>query len=344
MRQAIRRRREPVRGHLGHPAACARPSPTQFTRRYGMAVDAGRAGHRLLRRHRDDDGDACSATIDPGDEVIVFEPFYENYGPDAILSGATPRFVPLREPDWRFDPDELAAAFSNRTRAIIINTPNNPDRQGLFARGAGASSRGSASSGTCSPITDEIYEHIVYDGHQHVPLATLDGMAERTVTINGLSKTFSVTGWRIGWAIAPPALSGAHPQDARFPHRGRAGAAAGGRGAPRWRWTTATTATWPAHYARRRDRLLGILDAARLRDVSPGRRVLHHDGHRALRLPRRRRVRAASRRRHRRRGGAGQQLLSRPASGCTKVRFCFAKRDETMAEADRRLARLAVAG
>ena len=144
------------------------------------------------------------AIVDPGDEVIVFEPFYENYGPDAILSRRdVPRFVTLREPDWRFDPDELAAAFTNRTRAIIINTPNNPTGK-VFTREELAIIAALCQQWDVLAITDEIYEHIVYDGRRTCRIATLDGMAERTVTINGLSKTFSVTGWRVGWAIAPP--------------------------------------------------------------------------------------------------------------------------------------------
>jgi aminotransferase len=148
------------------------------------------------------------ALVDPGDEVVVFEPFYENYGPDAILSGATPRFVRLHEPDWRIDPDELAAVFSSRTRAIIINTPNNPTGK-VFT-----SAELSLIAGLCQKwgvvaVTDEIYEHIIYEGKTHVPIATLPGMRERTVTINSLSKTYSVTGWRVGYALAPAALTGA---------------------------------------------------------------------------------------------------------------------------------------
>ena len=145
--------------------------------------------------------------VDPGDEVIVFEPFYENYGPDAILSGATPRFVPLREPDWSFDPDELAAAFSNQHARDHHQHAEQSDRQGVHARRARRSIARLCQQWDVVAITDEIYEHILYDGAVHVPIATLDGMAERTVTINSLSKTFSVTGWRVGWAIAPPALA-----------------------------------------------------------------------------------------------------------------------------------------
>lgn len=145
---------------------------------------------------------ALLALTDPGDEVIVFEPFYENYGPDAILSGARPRFVRLRAPDWHFDEDELASAFNDRTRAIIINTPHNPTGK-VFTRAELEQIAYLCQKWNVTAITDEIYEHLVYEG-QHVRIADLPGMGERTVTITGLSKTYSATGWRIGWLIAPP--------------------------------------------------------------------------------------------------------------------------------------------
>ena len=148
------------------------------------------------------------AIVDPGDEVIVFEPFYENYGPDAILSGATPRFVRLREPDWHYDPVELEAAFHNRTRAIVVNTPNNPTGK-VFSRAELEHIARLCQKWDVLCITDEIYEHILYDGLEHVGMATLDGMRERTITLSGLSKTWSLTGWRIGWCLAPPAICGA---------------------------------------------------------------------------------------------------------------------------------------
>jgi aminotransferase len=148
------------------------------------------------------------ALVDPGDEVIVFEPFYENYGPDAILSGAVPRFVRLREPDWSFDPAELAAAFNARTRAVVVNTPNNPTGK-VFSRVEMEQIAALCRKWDVVCVTDEIYEHILYDGAEHVTMAGLDGMRERTVTISGLSKTWSVTGWRIGWCLAPPELTNA---------------------------------------------------------------------------------------------------------------------------------------
>ncbi len=154
---------------------------------------------------------ALLATVNAGDEVIVFEPFYENYGADAILSDAVPRYVPLHPPetedgDWWFDPAELRAAFNQNTRAIILNTPNNPTGK-VFTRVELESIRDLCVEFDALAITDEIYEHILYDGAEHVSPATIDGMAERTITINGMSKTYSVTGWRVGWTIAPADLT-----------------------------------------------------------------------------------------------------------------------------------------
>jgi aminotransferase len=143
--------------------------------------------------------------LDPGDEVVVFEPFYENYRPDAILTGVTTREVTLRPPDWAFDPEDLAAAFTDRTRAVIVNTPHNPTGK-VFTEAELRTIADTCIAHDAIAITDEIYEHITYDGRRHVPMATIPGMRERTVTISALSKTFSVTGWRVGWAIAPEAL------------------------------------------------------------------------------------------------------------------------------------------
>ncbi|HEY4025550.1 MAG TPA: aminotransferase class I/II-fold pyridoxal phosphate-dependent enzyme [Candidatus Dormibacteraeota bacterium] len=148
---------------------------------------------------------AMLAAVDPGDEVIVFEPFYENYGPDCILSGAQPRYVALRPPDWAFDPDELRAAFTGRTRAIVVNTPHNPTGK-VYTREELRLIAELCQEHDAIAITDEIYEHMVYEG-EHVSMAALPGMAERTITISGASKTYSITGWRIGWLIGPPALT-----------------------------------------------------------------------------------------------------------------------------------------
>jgi aminotransferase len=146
------------------------------------------------------------ALVNPGDEIIVFEPFYENYGPDSILSGAIPRYVTLHAPDWAFDPDELTAAFNDRTKAIVINTPNNPTGK-VFSREELGFIAALCLKWDCYCVTDEVYEHILYDGHEHVSMASMEGMADRTVTINSLSKSYSVTGWRVGWAIAHERLT-----------------------------------------------------------------------------------------------------------------------------------------
>ncbi len=149
---------------------------------------------------------AMMAIVDPGDEVIVFEPFYENYGPDAILADATPRYVPLRAPDWSFDPDELRAAFNERTRCIVICNPHNPTGK-VFSREELETIAALCVEHDVICLSDEIYEHILYDGATHTTVAAIEGMRDRTVVINSMSKTYSVTGWRIGWTIAPPDLT-----------------------------------------------------------------------------------------------------------------------------------------
>ncbi len=149
---------------------------------------------------------ALIAVIDPGDEIIIFEPFYENYGPDGILSGAKPRYVTLYSPDWNYDLEELKRAFNNNTKAIIINTPNNPTGK-VFTENELKEIAELCIKWDTFAITDEIYEHILYDGSKHVSIASLQGMEERTITINSISKTYSVTGWRIGWAIAAPQIT-----------------------------------------------------------------------------------------------------------------------------------------
>jgi aspartate/methionine/tyrosine aminotransferase len=153
------------------------------------------------------------AVCNAGDEVVIFEPFYENYGPDSVLSGAKPKFVKLRPPqedggEWTFDEQELRRAFSKETKAIIVNTPNNPTGK-VFTRSELELIRDLCVEFDVLAITDEIYEHILYDGTKHISMAALDGMRGRTVTINGMSKTYSVTGWRVGWAVAPEKITNA---------------------------------------------------------------------------------------------------------------------------------------
>ncbi len=175
-----------------------------YARDYGMAIDPEK---EICVTCGSTEAMIASmlGVLDPGDEVVIFEPFYENYGPDAILTGAAPRLVSLRPPDWTFDDDELRAAFGPRTRAIVINSPNNPTGK-VFSRDELATIADLCLEHDVIAITDEIYEHITYDGAMHVPIATLPGMGDRTITISALSKTYSVTGWRVGWAIAAPAL------------------------------------------------------------------------------------------------------------------------------------------
>jgi aminotransferase len=278
------------------------------------------------------------AILNPGDEVVVFEPFYENYGPDAILSGAVPRFVKLRPPDWSFDPDELARAFSARTRAIIVNTPNNPTGK-VFTRAELETIAGLCRRHDALAVTDEIYEHILYDGAVHIPMASLPGMAERTVTINGMSKTYSVTGWRVGWTIAPPVLTDAIRKVHDFLTVGAAAplqeAGALALDLPPGYYTSLAEA-----YARRRDRILPILERAGFRvyrpagayyvmteidglgwddDVAFGRHLVEEIGVAVV---------------------PGSSFYNDPREGRGQVRFAFCKRDETLDEAERRLGHL----
>jgi len=319
---------------------------TQFSRRFGVTISADEqitvccgATEAMMA--------TMMAVIDPGDEVIVFEPFYENYGPDAILSGATPRFVTLHEPDptagrpeWTFDPDELAAAFTERTKAIILNTPNNPTGK-VFTRSELETIAALCRRWDVIAIADEIYEHILYDGWVHVPMATIDGMADRTVTINSLSKTYSVTGWRVGWTISPKSLTGAIRKVHDFLTVGAA-APLQEAGVVALSVPDSYYAELAAKYTRRRDTLLDILrrhqftcyvphgayyimtDIRRFgfpNDVEFARYLVSDVGVAAV---------------------PGSSFYRNPEAGKTKLRFCFCKRDETLAEADRRLARLSV--
>ena len=221
------------------------------------------------------------ATVNPGDEVVIFQPFYENYWPDTVLAGASPRFVTLHEPDWRIDPDELSAAFGERTRAVIINTPNNPTGK-VFSRDELELIGRLCERWNALAITDEIYEHLVYEG-QHVYLATLPGLRERTVTISGIGKSYSVTGLAgrvCGGAAAPDRR---HPQGPRLPDRRSAGsfAGCGGRRARSARFVLPRLSgrLSPA------TRLPGGLPAGGgVWLPAPGRRLLHHGRHQSVRF------------------------------------------------------------
>ena len=178
----------------------------KYDKWYGMDVDGER---EITVTCGATEAMACImlALVNPGDEVIVFEPFYENYGPDTILCEARPVFLPLELPHFRLDRDLLASVITERTRAIVVNTPNNPTGRVLDRAELEAIAELCLKHDLLA-ITDEIYEHICYEG-EHIPLATLDGMKDRTITVSGLSKTFSITGWRIGTIIAPPDLTDA---------------------------------------------------------------------------------------------------------------------------------------
>ena len=278
---------------------------------------------------------AMLALVDPGEEVIVFEPFYENYGPDAILSGAVPRYVTLHEPDWRIEPDELRAAFGPHTRGIVLNTPHNPTGK-VFSRDELELIGGLAQEHDALVFTDDIYEHILYAG-EHVPMATIPGMAERTVAINSLSKTYSVTGWRVGWVIAPAALTGAIRKVHDFLTVGAA-APLQAAGAVALGLPDAYYAGLADAYRERRDVLLSALDAAGFRTFPPDGAYYvmtdiasltdDDDVTFAQRLTASPGVATVP----------GSSFYSRPELGRTKVRFAFPKRLETLHAAASRLA------
>ena len=281
---------------------------------------------------------AMMAIINPGDEVVVFEPFYENYGPDAILSGAQPRFVKLHPPEWRFDQQELAAAFGPKTKAIILNTPNNPTGK-VFDRAEFEQIRDLCVRWNAFAITDEIYEHMLYDGAKHISMATLDGMRERTITINALSKTYSVTGWRVGWAIAPPEATSSIRKVHDFLTVGAA-APLQEAGAAALHFPQDYYDTLAREYTERRDRLLGILTAAGFRcfkprgayyimtdisafgfpdDVAFAKYLVKEIGVAAV---------------------PGSSFYRNPADGRTHLRFTFCKTEKTFEAAAERLAKL----
>ena len=281
---------------------------------------------------------AMMAIINPGDEVVVFEPFYENYGPDAILSGAIPRFVKLRPPDWGFDGDELAAAFGPATKAIILNTPNNPTGK-VFERGELEAIRDLCLQWNAFAITDEIYEHMVYDGTKHVSMASIEGMRDHTITINALSKTYSVTGWRVGWAIAPAQVTAAIRKVHDFLTVGAA-APLQEAGAVALKFPESYYQTLAQEYTVRRERLLGILAGAGFRcfkpcgayyimtdisafgfpdDVAFAKYLVSEIGVAAV---------------------PGSSFYHNPAEGRTQLRFTFCKTERTFQAAAERLARL----
>jgi aspartate/methionine/tyrosine aminotransferase len=283
------------------------------------------------------------AVCNAGDEVVIFEPFYENYGPDSVLSGAKPKFVKLRPPqedgaEWIFDEKELRRAFAKHTKAIILNTPNNPTGK-VFTRTELELIRDLCLEFDVLAITDEIYEHILYDGTEHISIASLDGMRDRTVTINGMSKTYSVTGWRVGWAVATEKLTNAIRKVHDF--------LTVGAPAPLQEAGTSALSLPPAYYENlaqgyrvRRDHLMPALTAAGFKcfrprgayyvmtdisafgfqdDISFARYLVQEIGVAAV---------------------PGSSFYRDPKDGAEQVRFAFCKKPETLDEAARRLGKL----
>ncbi len=297
------------------------------------------------------------AVCNKGDEVVVFEPFYENYGPDAVLSGAKPRFVSLRPPqkaggEWTFDEQELREAFQPKigpktgqhqtaphlTKAIIVNTPNNPTGK-VFSRKELELIRDLCVEYNVLAITDEIYEHILYEGSEHISLAALDGMRDRTITINGLSKSYSVTGWRVGWAVAPPAITNAIRKVHDF--------LTVGAPAPLQEAGAAALSLPPAYYRElaeryrtRRDHLIPALEKAGfvcyrprgayyvMTDISSF--GFANDVEFASHLVKEIGIACVP----------GSSFYKHPKDGSQQVRFAFCKKPETLDEAARRLEKL----
>ena len=282
------------------------------------------------------------AVLNPGDEVIVFEPFYENYAPGCIISGAVAIWVPLEPPDFSFDPERLARAVTPRTKAIIFNSPNNPSGK-VFSRADLQIIADLCIRHDLLAITDEIYEHIVYDGLGHTPIATLPGMAERTITISGISKSYSVTGWRIGWSIAPPDISVGIRRAHDFITVG----------APHPLQEAAVTALAlpDAYYVElrrayqaRRDLLFGYVERAGfvawkprgayyiLTDAAHFIKALGLEDDTAFAMWLIKEVGVAT--------VPGSSFYAHPELGRTKIRFCFPKTDDMLTEAGERLQKL----
>jgi aspartate/methionine/tyrosine aminotransferase len=275
------------------------------------------------------------AIVNPGEEVIVFEPFYENYGPDTILCGSHPVFVTLHEPDWHFDERDLARAFTNKTKAIVINTPNNPTGK-VFSREELQSIADLCLKWGVVAVTDEIYEHILFDGAEHTSLASLPGMRDQTITINSISKTYSLTGWRVGWAIASPGLTASIRKVHDFltvgaPHPLQEAAAVA------LRMDRTYYGTLAREYQEKRDYLAGVLQDVGFRVYSPRGAyyimtdVAHlgvsDDTAFALELVKNGGVATVP----------GSSFYCNPSSGASKVRFCFPKKMDTLKKAAEKL-------
>jgi aspartate/methionine/tyrosine aminotransferase len=283
------------------------------------------------------------AIVDPGDEVIIFEPYYENYGPDAILSGATPRYITLNaptrdNPTWHFDETALRKAFNQKTRAIIINTPNNPTGKVYTHEELSLIAELCQQWGVIA-VSDEIYEHITYDDNQHIAIASLPGMQDRSVTINGLSKTYSVTGWRVGTITACPEITQAIRKMHDFLTVGAA-APLQRAGVVAMQLPQSYYTELKASYTQKRQTLLSILEASGVKCYQPqgayyilaniaefGYKTDVEFTHYLMKTV----------------GVAvvpGSSFFSRPELGHKLVRFCFSKKPETMAAAREKLIKL----
>lgn len=286
---------------------------------------------------------ACLAIVEPGDEIVIFEPWYENYGPDGILSGAVPRYVTLREPDWSFDEADLRAAFGPRTRAIIVNSPNNPTGK-MFSREEWTLIAELCQQWDVMVISDEIYEHIHYLGKGgHIAPATFPGLEDRTITINAMSKTYAVTGWRIGWTVAPPAVTHAIRKVHDFLTVGAA-APLQEAGVAAMNLPMSYYDELGAHYLERRNLLCGALEKAGfgvnvpdgayyvLCDTDAHQRAGEDDQAFALRLIQQIGLAGVP--------GSSFYRPDAPSKSGGKIRFAFPKKIETLQAAAERLALL----
>ncbi len=281
---------------------------------------------------------AMLGVLDAGDEIVLFEPFYENYRPDADICGARMRFVQLRAPDWSFDRDELRRAFTPRTKAIILNSPNNPTGK-VFTRDELEFIASLCQEFDALAITDEIYEHIIYDGATHVPMISLPGMRERSILVNSMSKTYSVTGWRVGWVLAPPDLTDSIRKVHDFITVGAASPLQQA-GVMALAMPDQYYADLAAEYAGKRDHIVASLEGAGLAcsiprgayyvmadisrtgfrdDLTFVRHLIEDIGIAAV---------------------PGSSFFLHPADGARFVRFCFCKKYETLETAREKLSRL----
>ena len=278
------------------------------------------------------------AVTNPGDEVIIFEPFYENFGPDTLLASAERKFVRLYPPDWRFDPDELRRAFSPKTKAIIINTPTNPTG-GVFGPEQLRTIADLCQEFDAVAITDEIYEHIIYDGEKHTPLITMPGMRDRTILINSLSKTYAVTGWRVGWVLASPDLTSSIRKVHDFMTVGAA-APLQEAGVTALGLAESYYSELAEKYTERRDMALAMLERVGFKcskpkgayyimaditnfgfpsDTAFAKHLVENVGIGAV---------------------PGSSFFHKPEYGSQMIRFCFPKKYETLKEAEERLRKI----